>query len=161
MHIGRHQRVLPASVMTPQERERSALARRLDREERLKQAHAAEVDALRAQLARQAQDHRHDSLVIIASERADEARLSPEQKRRFVDRILTEDRKWSPPADVHGTRPAFPLRETMSRLLDELAKETNGEQGVVDARKLSPQEYAEHLRKRGLHNPALGYHCPV
>jgi len=160
-NIGRSSHVLPTSTATPEGINRAALVRQLDRADALKVKHAQELAELQGKLAQQARDHRHDSLVIIASQAGDAAKLDPIAAKKFINQVLNADAKWNPAADQHGTKKAFPVREVMAKLLDAIAKESGGEQGVVDVRKLSPIEYAEHLRKRGLHVPALGYHNPV
>ena len=159
--IGRGVRTLPQSTATPEGVARTALMRALDRNDALKKQHAAELAERDALLAEQKRNERRDSLRIIASQAGDAAKLDAVASRKFVANVLNEDARWNPPADVHGTRPAFPVREVMARLLDAIAKESQGAAGVTDVRKLSPTEYADYCRKRGLHMPALGYHNPV
>ena len=155
VQVGRHTRTLPASTATPEGLNRAALVRQLDRVDALKAAHAKELEAKNEQLAQQARDHRHDSLVVIASQRAEQAGLDAVAVKKFINNVLNADAR-PRPAGVK-----FDVYACMKELLDQAHKDSGGAAGVVDVRKLSATEYAEHCRKRGLHNPALGSHMPV
>lgn len=157
VQVGRHTLSLPQP--TPEQRARAAQVNQLDRYARIKEQHTKELAAKDAQLAQERANHRHDSLVIIASQRADAAKLTPPQKTKFIANVLNADRSYVPrvETDARGKSRAVPfnVQEVMTALLDQLAAESKGEQGTVDVRKLSPAEYREHLRKRGLVDPML------
>lgn len=161
VQLGRRPRALPASTMPPEQADRARLARQLDRVDKLKQQHAAELAAKNAEIARIKADSRHDRLIELAAEAATAGKLTAAQQQTLQNRLLNEHQRYAAPLDANGKPVPFPVREVLARLLDALHKETGGAAGVPDVRKMNHQEYQEHLRRRGLHNPALGYHNPV
>src|SRR5688572_12339357 len=86
VQVGRQAR--PVSTATPEGRQRAALTSALDRTDRLKAQHAAEVKALLEENARIKADNRHDLLVRIASEHAAAGKLDAAQALKLQTRLL-------------------------------------------------------------------------